>query len=680
MLELGIIRPSQSSWSSPVTLVPKRDTSTRFCIDYRKLNDVTIKDRYPLPLISEIFDQLEGSKLFTTLDLKSGYWQQKVHPDSIEKTAFVCHRGQFEFLRLPFGICTGPSKFSRAVTSVLGDYIGKFCLIFIDDIVIYSKDEESHVKHVDLVLTRLEEKGLTVKDTKCEWAKAQVDLLGYVVSKNGISAQPSKTRAIGELQPPTNLKELRRFLGMTGYYRPLIPAYARLALPLHDLQKKDVKWKWTNREHKAFEGLKNALCSDTVMAYPRVNDPYILYTDACGYSLGGILCQKDEGGFERPIQYISAKFATSQLSWATIEKEAYAVIYCLKKLRPYLLGSEFVMYTDHKPLMCLFTKDMVNTRIQRLAVLLAEYGAKIEYRKGVNNVRADMLSRIENPSKVAVMDTGDQWVAIPEERQVFLPSELFDTNDDQVKMHQEKEFAEEFRLSTDPDNNKYITHKGLLYSIAKPQSHMASYPRLVIPKEFRERIMSHSHKHSGHAGLVKFLHRMQEHFVWPGMYTEAKRFLQRCGLCQVSNAKPVRTPLGEMPIAKCPGEIVGCDLMGPLMDSSLGGNKYLCVCIDHYSGWIEAYPLKNKSNEVIWERMANDYVPRHGAPRVLITDQGSEFRGRGWEQWLEENGIEHRRSSGYNRGGSKNKKIRKTMLPRVILVPFPPKGQNMNLF
>jgi len=206
MLSLGVIRPSRSEWASPVTLVPKSDGTTRFCVDFRAVNAITVKDRYPLPLIDDIFDQLGGSKQFSTMDLRSGFWQQPVHPDSIAKTAFVCHRGQFEFLRQPFGLANAPSQFSREISNVLGDYIGDFCLCFIDDIVIFSKTPEEHQRHVHKVLERLGQAGLTVKATKCAWAKTSLDLLGYVVSEEGIAAQPGKTRAIENLDRPVDVK------------------------------------------------------------------------------------------------------------------------------------------------------------------------------------------------------------------------------------------------------------------------------------------------------------------------------------------------------------------------------------------------------------------------------------------------------------------------------------------
>jgi hypothetical protein len=647
MLEMGIIRPSSSSWASPVTLVPKSDGSTRFCVDYRAMNAVTTKVRYPLPLIQDIFDLIGGSKVFTTLDMRSGFWQLPMAEDSIAKTAFVCHRGQFEFLRMPFGLANAPSVYQRAMNKVLADFIGKFVMVFIDDIVIYSNNEDEHKKHVELVLERLLQAGLTLKESKCTWGRERIDLLGYVVSSKGISPQQAKTDAIRALRDPVDLPELRRFLGMTGYYRQLIPHYAKLASPLYELTKKDIVWNWGEVEREAFRKLKTALCSETVMASPKLNEPYILHTDACNYAVGGVLCQKDSKGVERPIQYVSAQLSKTQRKWATIEKEAYALIYCLKKLRAYLLGSEFTVYTDHKPLKSLFTKEMVNTRIQRWAVLMAEFGAKVEYRKGVHNVRADMLSRISE-GEIAVFEAAEEWIT-PEEQEnkAFLPSQTDGLDNARVREEQRQKWPEEWEKGAN-NEDEYMLHDNLLYSTAKPSYRLAHYPRLMLPTGFRGPVIERCHAEAGHAGMFKTLTRIQEHYVWPGMRRHVQLVLDRCAQCQLQNARPERPPMGEMPIAKCPGEIVGLDLQGPLIPSALGANKYLMVLIDHYSGWLEAYPIPNKRNDTVWERLRNDYVPRHGAPKVLITDQGHEFRGRDFEQWMSENYIEHRRTTPYN--------------------------------
>ena len=365
MLTENVIRPSESAWASPITLVPKRDGSTRFCVDYCKLNSVTIRDQYPLPQIQDIFDQVGGSTIFSSLDLKAGYWQLAVAEDSIEKTAFRCHLGHYEFLRMPFGLTNAPAVFQRMMDKVLAGLIGRIVMVYLDDIVIYSRSEEEHVQHLELVFARLREAGLRLKPTKCFFGLEEIKLLGYIVNRDGIHTDPEKVKAIAKLTPPRDLKGVRSFLGMTGFYRQCLPDYAQIAEPLEELKRKYAHFVWGPSQSEAFEKLKQLLTSSHVMTAPRTDRPYKLYTDACDYAVGAILVQVDDSGTERVIQYVSHSLSSVQRRWATIEKEAYAVVYAISKLRPYLYGADFTVYTDHKPLTSLFTKEMQNTKIQR---------------------------------------------------------------------------------------------------------------------------------------------------------------------------------------------------------------------------------------------------------------------------------------------------------------------------
>ena len=410
MLKADIIEPSTSAWAAPITLVPKKDGSTRFCVDYRALNAVTKKDKYPLPNIQDIFDSLAGSSIYSTLDLKSGYWQMPIDEHSRDKTAFICHVGQFQFKRVPFGLSNAPSYFQRQMNKILSPLLGKCAMVYLDDIVIFSRTPDEHDKHLQMVFELLRKHDLTVKRSKCEFYKSEIDLLGYRVSGAGISPQDEKIKAIRDLPPPKTVKGVRSFLGLANYYRQCVPAYAEIAEPLINLTRKGVKFDWTDACQRNFVQLKNALTADTVMAHPDPLKPYSLFTDACDTAIGAILTQIDSKGRHRVIQYISHSLPDVQRRWATIEKEAYAVIYALQKLRPYLLGADFIVYTDHKPLKSLFAKSMNNTKIQRWAILLAEYGAHIEYIKGKNNVKADALSRLEGslelpPAPVAPVTT-----------------------------------------------------------------------------------------------------------------------------------------------------------------------------------------------------------------------------------------------------------------------------------
>ena len=648
MLAEGVIRPSSSPYASPVTLVPKKDGTTRFCVDYRKLNSVTVRDQYPLPQIQDIFDQIGGSTIFSTLDLKAGYWQLPMEEESIAKTAFRCHMGHYEFLRMPFGLTNAPSVFQRTMDKILASLIGKCVMVYIDDIVIYSKIMDDHLAHIQLVFDCLRKAGLRLKPTKCSFGLPSVKLLGYIVNKDGIAADPEKIQAIQNLAPPTDIKGVRSFLGMTGFYRQCMSNYAAVAEPLETLKRKHAHFQWGTPQQNAFEQLKGLLTSSSVMAAPKINHPYKLYTDACEYAVGAILVQEDEKGVERVIQYISHSLSTTQRKWATIEKEAFAVVYAINKLRPYLYGAKFTVFTDHKPLTSLFTKDMQNTKIQRWGVLLAEYGAQIKYRAGKNNIRADMLSRIPPQREIATFDC-DQWVdpaAIPDQRieeQLPLLQDGFDMTI--IVRDQEQEFAElRKRADNDDEENSYILINNALYSVRKPTPYSADYPRLVLPSAHQNTVIDRAHKEVGHMATEKTLDRLREAYVWPSMKKTIRERLTLCPVCQVHQRRSDHVPMGEMPLAQYPMQIVGADLIGPFVPS-LSGNKYVLTIIDHCTGWVEAFPLPNKSNESVWNAWATQLVPRHGVPELLITDNGQEFCAKAWVDYLKKLGVIHHRTS-----------------------------------
>lgn len=375
MLENGIIRPSASPWASPITMVPKKDGSTRFCIDYRKLNNVVVKNAYPLPLIRDIFAQLGDMTVFSTLDMKAGYWQIPMNQNSISKTAFICHKGLFEFLRLPFGLTSSGSIFQHVVNTALHGLVGSACLVYLDDVVVFGRNVHEHNINLQKVLERFRYYNLQLKPSKCHFLQQELLLLGHIVKADGISPNPEKTRAIAALPPPTCLKGLRSFLGMTGYYRNLLPNYAHIAQPLMRLLSPKIKFEWSVDTQLAFDQLKTMLQKEPVLAYPDPAKPYKLYTDASQYAVGAVLTQEKEGT-ERVIQYVSHTLSKVQQRWPIVEKEAYAILHALKTLRTYLWGAKFAIYTDHKPLNALLTSTFQNAKVQSMAHLSIIYLAE----------------------------------------------------------------------------------------------------------------------------------------------------------------------------------------------------------------------------------------------------------------------------------------------------------------
>ena len=649
-LKQGIIEPSNSPWASPVVLVQKKDQSEgpRFCIDFTKLNMVLKKDCYPVPLIQDVFDQLHGSTIYSTLDLKSGFHQLPLDNESMEKTAFTCFRGQFQFRTLPMGLSLATSVFQRAMDEVLKGLIGKTCMIYVDDIVIYSKDIESHYRDLQEVIERFRMYKLTLNPKKCVFGQREVKLLGFVVSGEGLKADPDKVAAITRMSAPKTVKEVRSFLGMTGYYRTCMPGYAGISEPLVALTRKYARFEWTNECQESFIRLKDLLVSEQVMAHPRTRDPYLLYTDASDLAIGAILCQRDpETGVERPISYMSKLLSPTQRRWAAIEREAYALISALKHFRPYLFGAKFDCFTDHKPLVSLFTKEMQNTKIQRWAVLMAEFGCKVQYRKGKLNVRADMLSRIQ-PESIDTFDV-DEW-QMNDELPGNLPEDLQppilhdDLPLDQVQEAQVK--MDEWGESLDPES-PYEVINGLLYSIKKPYQYAAEYHRLVLPEEFREQIIHRSHEEVGHMAHVKTLRQVQQAYVWSGMRREIRQWVSKCPICITHSARKQHVAMGEMPFATHVGQIISLDLVGPLITSPQG-NSYILNIIDHASGFSDCYAIPRKTSECVWRVLHQEYFPRNGFPEVAITDLGMEFNAMALRNYLASVGIKHHKTTAYH--------------------------------
>ena len=667
MLAAGIIRPSDSPWSSPITLVPKKDKTWRFCVDYRKLNAITRKDSYPLPSIRDIFDSFHGASIFTTLDMKTGYMQIPIAEEDIEKSAFVCSEGLFEFTKMSFGLTNAGQIFQRYMNSVLRDYIGKFAFVYIDDIIVYSNSIEEHVRHLDMILQQLKDHGLQLKRSKCTFASPSVQLLGYTVTKHGISPQEEKVSAVKNMLPPQNVSELRSFLGACGYYRSCVQNFAQIVEPLVRLTRKYSQYKWGPEQQMAFDKMKDMLCSDLVLAYPDPSKPYKLFTDASDYAVGAILVQTDQKGVDRVIQYVSSTLKGPQRNYAVIEKEAFAVVYALEKLRPYLFGAEFEIFTDHKPLKALFLKEVKNTRIQRWAVLLAEYGAPIRYIQGKKNIYADMLSRCRLPPEVSTFTTDSFIIPDSEDGDILhhIPLKADKIDEDDLRREQSKEYGK--HLKEVPED--MTVYKGLLYSTRRPTLTDAEYPRLLLPSKFRSLVLKNAHHRSGHQAMNKTLSHVRDAYVWEGMRRDVQNEVDKCATCQVNRRVKTRATYSEMPVPSYPGEIIGVDLIGPLNEST-NGNRYILTVIDHYTAWAEAYPLPKKTSERVENALFNEYFARHGMPRVLISDQGSEFNAHHLRQKFKTVGIDHRRTTPYhpqtNGRTERFNKTLKSILQRLV--------------
>ena len=402
MEAIGAIRRSKSPWASPVVLVRKKDGSLRFCIDLRKLNSRTVKDAYSLPRIEESLDCLNESKIFTSLDLKSEYWQVELDDDSIPLTAFtVGPLGFYECVRMPFGLTNAPATFQRLMESCLGELHLNWCIIYLDDVIIFSENPEEHLIRLEGVFKKLRMAGLKLKPSKCEFFKDQITYLGHIVSKNGIATDPKKIQDVENWPTPATVTDVRSFLGFTNYYRKFILRYAQVSKPLHELtagenaSKKHQPIIWTKEHQEAFEKLKSLSLKAPILAYANYKKPFRVYTDASERGLGAVLSQEQEDGKEAAIAYASRTLSKSEKRYDPHKLEFLALKWAITdRFHEYLYGGKFDVYTDNNPLTYVLTTAKLDATGQRWIAALGMYHFKIYYRSGKSNGNADALSRI----------------------------------------------------------------------------------------------------------------------------------------------------------------------------------------------------------------------------------------------------------------------------------------------
>ena len=396
MQDQGIVQPSVSPWASPVVLVPKKDGSLRFCVDYRRLNAITKKDVYPLPRVDDIVDTLSDAKYFTTLDLASGYWQVKLDDDARPKTAFTTHQGLFEFIRMPFGLCNAPATFQRAMQTVLSGLEWQNCFVYIDDILIASRTFEEHLQHLTEVIDRLRKAGLKLKPRKCRFLCEEVSYLGHIISAQGVSPDPGKIDKVKRFPVPHDVTQVRQFLGLASYYRRFVPQFAKIAAPIHGLLKKENAFVWTSECETAFRKLKEeALTSAPILAYPKFGPEceFVLETDASYVGLGAVLSQSQDDGKLHPIAYASRSLDQHEKNYAVTELETLAIVWAVRYFRAYLLGHRTTVFTDHSACMSLLNHPRPSGKLARWALTIQDMDLVIKYRSGKSNTNADALSR-----------------------------------------------------------------------------------------------------------------------------------------------------------------------------------------------------------------------------------------------------------------------------------------------
>jgi len=667
-----MVEPASSPWASNIVVVAKKDGSLRMCVDYRGLNNVTRKDSYPLPRIADCLDELSNATFFSTFDLRSGYFQVAMEEEDMDKTCFLTRKGTYRFKSMPFGLSNAPATFQRLMDAVLVGLNHDMCLVYLDDIILFSKSVEDHLIRLKLLFDRLRKANLKLKPSKCHLLQRTVHFLGHVISAGQVATEPEKIEQVVSWPVPKDVTEVRSYLGLVSYYRRFIKSFSEIAAPLHALTGKKVKFQWTEKCQEAFQELKDRLVSSPIVAMPTDDGEFRLDTDASNFAIGAVLSQLQDGQ-ERVIAYASRTLNSAERNYCVTRRELLAVVHFTKQFRTYLLGREFLIRTDHSALRWLkLTPEPIGQQARWLEKL-EEYNFRIEHRPGKKHSNADALSRRpcrqchrneDTEEEIGIVDSDVRWKAAvgyrPDDFTGRKPPVTFGVSTLQLKKESWTTEEYEEAYSKDPDlkeiyplikqKKEQVPWKAVIGQSLATKNYWQQWTRLYVsegklyrkwfstdgthqssqlvpPFAMRQDFLrvAHTGLTGGHMGIKKTMDQVQRRAYWSGCSTDVVQFCKRCTECaQYFRGTPKHK--GKLQVTEVgePYERISIDLTGkhPISKS---GNVYILTVIDHFTKYAEAIPLRNKEATTVARALFDVVLSRYGLPQQVLSDCGKEF-------------------------------------------------------
>lgn len=652
LLNTGVISPSTSAYSTSPIIVEKPDKKPRLCMNFQSINAMTTDESAVLPRIQDALKDLTQAKYFTTLDLKSGYWQIPMDPASKKYTAFSTPDGaSYEYNVMPFGLKNAPGSFQKLMTAeVLVGFIQQFVIVYLDDIVIYSDNLEEHYEHVRLVFERLAMHNLKIAGEKCQLATTDIEYLGYHIKGEETVPLSKHKIQIKNFTMPQNKKQVQSFLGICNWLREYIPRLAELTAPLSDLLKKDSKFKLTEKQFEAFENTKIAVENSTPLHRPDYSKKFILQTDSSGIGMAALLYQQ-QGEQKHIIAHASAKFSKTTQKYHINEQECLAIVWAIKMFRGYLEDKPFTVRTDSKALTWLAKFKDHRSKLMRWALLLQEFSFEVEHIPGRENQLCDYLSR--NPALCPYEEFTD-------EDRMLAPANINIINKDKLldqiqKVQQSTEHIRrtvrmlenletEMNLGQGPTTKQEKRlHKTLCFKNGLLCKISPEGERIIVPRKLQDRViyLYHDEENAAHPGIDETYNKIRKQFYWGYQKNSIADYIRKCKICGVckTQQKQETAPL-RANNPKYPFQVISMDILGPYTPAADKTDaKYILVCEDIFSKWVEAKALKNVYAKDVTLFLQNEIIARYGNPEILITDNGGAFKGNILKKFCENQNI-----------------------------------------